>query len=172
MIILVTLLVLSLPLMVVLVLYNVFGNCRNVIDKTMVDNEEYADRDIEDLPPEIDSIEKTIFSCDPSLTLKKLQSDLSTVGRLDLSGKPEMLLEELENLTVLLLSLNPRKFRMKELNLDDSRLTVMIKRLEMFYFLSKLIFIIFLPLLMRTFYLLAGRETEMFGSSRSEGSLI
>ena len=44
--ILVTLLLLSLPLMVLLVLYNVFGNCRNVIDKTMVDNEEYADRDI------------------------------------------------------------------------------------------------------------------------------
>ena len=173
MIILVTLLVLSLPLMVVLVLYNVFGNCRNVIDKTMVDNEEYADRDIEDLPPEIDSIEKTIFSCDPSLTLKKLQSDLSTVGRLDLSGKPEMLLEELENLTVLLLSLNPRKFRMKELNLDDSRLTVMIKRLKIFYFFIKTdILIIFLPLLMRKFYLLAGRETEMFGSSRSEGRLI
>ena len=121
--ILITILLLSLPVMVLLVLYNVFGNCRNVIDKTMVDNEEYADRDIEDLPPEIDSIENTIFSCDPSLTLKKLQSDLSSVGRLDLSGKPEMSLEELENLTVLLLSLNPRKFRMKELNLDDSRLT-------------------------------------------------
>ena len=122
-IILLTILVLSLPLMVVLVLYNVFGNCRNVIDKTMVDNEEYADKDIEDLPPEIDSIENTIFSCDPSLTLKKVQSDLSSHGLLDLSGKPEMLVEELENLTVLLLSLNPRKYRMKELNLDDSRLT-------------------------------------------------
>ena len=71
--ILVTALVLSLPLMVLLVLYNVFGNCRNVIDKTLVDNEEYADRDIEDLPPEIDSIENTIFSCDPNITLKRVQ---------------------------------------------------------------------------------------------------
>ena len=59
--------------MVLLVLYNVFGNCRNVIDKTLVDNEEYADRDIEDLPPEIDSIENTIFSCDPNITLKRVQ---------------------------------------------------------------------------------------------------
>ena len=72
-IILLTLLLLSLPLMVILILYNVFGNCRNVIDKTLVDNEEYADKDIEDLPPEIDSIENTIFSCDPHLTLKKTQ---------------------------------------------------------------------------------------------------
>ena len=71
--ILVTALVLSLPLMVLLVLYNVFGNCKNVIDKTLVDNEEYADRDIEDLPPEIDSIENTIFSCDPNITLKRVQ---------------------------------------------------------------------------------------------------
>ena len=38
-----------------------------------MDNEEYADKDIEDLPPEIDSIENTIFSCDPHLTLKKSQ---------------------------------------------------------------------------------------------------
>ena len=52
---------------------NVFGNCKNVIDKTLVDNEEYADRDIEDLPPEIDSIENTIFSCDPNITLKRVQ---------------------------------------------------------------------------------------------------
>ena len=43
------LLLLALPLMVILILYNVCGNCRNVIDKTLVDNEEYADKDIEDL---------------------------------------------------------------------------------------------------------------------------
>ena len=109
--------------MVLLVLYNVFGNCKNVIDKTMVDNEEYADKDIEDLPPEIDSIENAIFSCDPMITLKRVQVDLATSGILDLSGRPEMSAEELENLTVLLLSLNPRKYRMKELNLDDTRLT-------------------------------------------------
>ena len=120
---LITALLLSLPLMVLLVLYNVFGNCRNVIDKTMVDNEEYADKDIEDLPPEIDNFENSIFSCDPSVTLKRVQVDLATAGVLDLNGKSEMVEEELENLTVLLLSLNPRKFRMKELNLDDTRLT-------------------------------------------------
>ena len=97
--------------MVLLVLYNVFGNCRNVIDKTMVDNEEYADRDIEDLPPEIGSIENSIFSCDPQITLKKLQVDLASAGLLDLNSKPEMAVEELENLTVMLLSLNPRKYR-------------------------------------------------------------
>jgi hypothetical protein len=34
-----------------------------------------------------------------------------------------MSVEELENITVLLLSLNPRRFKMRELNLDDSRLT-------------------------------------------------
>ena len=121
--VLVTALVLSLPLMIVLLLYNVFGNCRNVIDKTMVDNDEYTDRDIEDLPPEIDSIENLIFSCDPSLTLRKVQADLSSLETLDLSSKPEMSVEELENITVLLLSLNPRRYRMRELNLDDSRLT-------------------------------------------------
>ena len=109
--ILLTALLLSLPLMVLLVLYNVFGNCRNVIDKTMVDNEEYADRDIEDLPPEIGSIENSIFSCDPHITLKKLQVDLASAGLLDLNSKPEMAVEELENLTVMLLSLNPRKYR-------------------------------------------------------------
>jgi len=89
----------------------------------MVDNEEYADRDIEDLPPEIGSIENSIFSCDPHITLKKLQVDLASAGLLDLNSKPEMAVEELENLTVMLLSLNPRKYRMKELNLDDTRLT-------------------------------------------------
>ena len=34
-----------------------------------------------------------------------------------------MSVEELENVTVLLLSLNPRRFTMRELNLNDSRLT-------------------------------------------------
>ena len=34
-----------------------------------------------------------------------------------------MSVEELENITVLLLSLNPRRYRMRELNMDDSRLT-------------------------------------------------
>jgi hypothetical protein len=34
-----------------------------------------------------------------------------------------MSVEELENITVLLLSLNPRRYKMRELNLDDSRLT-------------------------------------------------
>ena len=77
----------------------------------MVDNEEYADRDIEDLPPEIGSIENSIFSCDPHITLKKLQVDLASAGLLDLNSKPEMAVEELENLTVMLLSLNPRKYR-------------------------------------------------------------
>ena len=37
--------------------------------------------------------------------------DLASSGILDLSGKPEISVEELENLTVLLLSLNPRKYR-------------------------------------------------------------
>ena len=37
--------------------------------------------------------------------------DLASAGLLDLSSKPEMSVEELENLTVLLLSLNPRKYR-------------------------------------------------------------
>jgi hypothetical protein len=121
--VLITALVLSLPLMILLVLYNVFGNCRNIVDKTLVDNEEFADRDIEDLPPEIDSIENLIFSCDPKMTLRKIQLDLAERGTLDLSGKPEMSVEELENITVLLLSLNPRRYKMRELNLDDSRLT-------------------------------------------------
>ena len=42
-------LVLSLPLMILLLLYNFFGNCRNMIDKNMVDSEEFLDQDIEDL---------------------------------------------------------------------------------------------------------------------------
>lgn len=122
-IVLVLALVLSLPLMILLVLYNVFGNCRNIVDRNMVDNDEFTDRDIEDLPPEIDSIENLIFSCDPRMTLRKVQLDLSDRETLDLSGKPEMSVEELENITVLLLSLNPRRYKMRELNLDDSRLT-------------------------------------------------
>jgi len=116
-------LVLSLPLMILLLLYNFFGNCRNMIDKTIVDNDEYLDKDIEDLPPEIDSIENPIFSCDPTLTLRKVQDDLAGFETLDLSGRPEMSVEELENITVLLLSLNPRRYKMRELNLNDSRLT-------------------------------------------------
>ena len=122
-IVLVLALVLSLPLMILLVLYNVFGNCRNIVDRNLVDNDEFMDRDIEDLPPEIDSIENLIFSCDPKLTLRKVQGDLADRETLDLSGKPEMSVEELENITVLLLSLNPRRYKMRELNLDDSRLT-------------------------------------------------
>jgi len=121
--VLVAALVLSLPLMVLLLLYNVFSNCNNVIDKTMVDNDEFLDRDIEDLPPEIDSIENLIFSCDPSLTLRKVQANLSATETLDLSSKPDMSAEELENITVLLLSLNPRRYRMRTFKLDDSRLT-------------------------------------------------
>ena len=119
----VTALVLSLPLMILLLLYNFFGNCRNMIDKNMVDNEEYIDKDIEDLPPEIDSIENPIFSCDPTLTLRKVQDDLAEYESLDLASKPEMSIKELENITVLLLSLNHRRYKMKELNLNDSRLT-------------------------------------------------
>ena len=119
----VTALVLSLPLMILLLLYNFFGNCRNMIDKNMIDCEEYNDKDIEDLPPEIDSIENPIFSCDPVLTLRKVQEDLAEYETLDLASKPEMSIKELENITVLLLSLNPRRFKMKELNLNDSRLT-------------------------------------------------
>ena len=121
--VLVAALVLSLPLMIILLLYNVFANCNNVIDKTLVDNDEFIDRDIEDLPPEIDSIENLIFSCDPSLTLRKVQADLAATGTLNLSSKPDMSAEELENITVLLLSLNPRRYHMRVLNLDDSRLT-------------------------------------------------
>eukprot|EP00092_Neocalanus_flemingeri_P005491 GFUD01005921.1.p1 GENE.GFUD01005921.1~~GFUD01005921.1.p1 ORF type:complete len:1477 (-),score=243.09 GFUD01005921.1:84-4514(-) len=121
--VLVTALVLSLPLMIILLLYNVFTNCNNVLDKTMVDNDEFIDRDIEDLPPEIDSIENLIFSCDPALTLRKIQADLSSMETLDLSSKPDMSVEELENITVLLLSLNPRRYKMRVLKLDDSRLT-------------------------------------------------
>ena len=119
----VTALVMSLPLMILLLLYNFFGNCRNMIDKNLVDNEEYLDKDIEDLPPEIDSIENPIFSCDPGLTLRKVQDDLAEYETLDLASKPEMSLKELENITVLLLSLNPRRYKMRELNLNDSRLT-------------------------------------------------
>merc|ERR1719228_2790576 len=121
--VLVLALVLSLPLMILLVLYNVFGNCRNIVDRNLVDNDEFMDRDIEDLPPEIDSIENLIFSCDPKLTLRKVQDDLAALETLDLSAKPEMSVEELENITVLLLSLNPRRYKMRELNLNDSRLT-------------------------------------------------
>ena len=121
--IVVTALVLSLPLMILLLLYNFFGNCRNMIDKSMVDNDEYLDKDIEDLPPEIDSIENPIFSCDPILTLRKVQDDLAEYETLDLASKPEMSIKELENITVLLLSLNPRRYKMRELNLNDSRLT-------------------------------------------------
>ena len=121
--VLVAALLLSLPLMVLLLLYNVFGNCSNMVDKHMVDCGEEEDGEIEDLPPEIDSIENLIFSCDPSLTLRKVQAGLADEGTLDLSSKPDMSMEELENITVLLLSLNPRKYRMSQLNLDDSRLT-------------------------------------------------
>ena len=116
-------LVLSLPLMILLLLYNFFGNCRNMIDKNMVDSEEFLDQDIEDLPPEIDSIENPIFSCDPTLTLRKIQENLAEHESLDLYSKPEMSVEELENITVLLLSLNPRRYKMRSLNLNDSRLT-------------------------------------------------
>jgi hypothetical protein len=35
-----------------------------------------VDKDIEELPPEISSIENPIFSCDPTLTLRKIQDDL------------------------------------------------------------------------------------------------
>merc|ERR1719219_2541937 len=122
-IVLVLALVLSLPLMILLVLYNVFGNCRNIVDRNLVDNDEFMDRDIEDLPPEIDSIENLIFSCDPSLTLRKIQENLAEHESLDLCARPEMSVEELENVTVLLLSLNPRRYKMRELNLNDSRLT-------------------------------------------------
>ena len=116
-------LVLSLPLMILLLLYNFFGNCRNMIDRNMVDNDEFMDKDIEDLPPEIDSIENPIFSCDPTLTLRKIQENLAENESLDLYCKPEMSVEELENITVLLLSLNHRRYKMRELNLNDSRLT-------------------------------------------------
>ena len=37
-------LVLSLPLMILLLLYNFFGNCRNMIDKTMVEADEAVDK--------------------------------------------------------------------------------------------------------------------------------
>jgi hypothetical protein len=62
-----------------------------------------------------------IFSCD--LSLRKVRADLPSLETLDLSSKPEISVEELENITMLLLSPNPRTYSMRELNLEDSRLT-------------------------------------------------
>jgi len=122
-IVLVAALVLSMPLMVGLLFYNLCGNCRSIIDTTIVDNDQFCDMNIEELPPEIGSIENPIFSSEPTLTLRRIQDQLAATETLDLSGMPAMSVEELENVTVLLLSLNPRRFTMRELNLNDSRLT-------------------------------------------------
>lgn len=122
-IVLVIALVLSMPLMLGLLFYNLFGNCKNIIDTNVLDNDQFVDRNIEELPPEIGSIENPIFSSDPTLTLRSIQDQLAATETLDLSSKPAMSVEELENVTVLLLSLNPRRFTMRELNLNDSRLT-------------------------------------------------
>ena len=111
------------PLMLGLIVYNLFGNCRSMIDTNIVDNNTFVDTNIEELPPEIGSIENPIFSSDPTLTLRKIQDQLAATETLDLSAKPAMSVEELENVTVLLLSLNPRRFTMRELNLNDSRIT-------------------------------------------------
>ena len=120
-IVLVAALVLSMPLMVGLLFYNLFGNCRNIIDTNVLDNDQFIDTNIEELPPEIVSFENPIFSSDPTLSLRKIQDLLATTETLDLSSRPAMSLEELENVTVLLLSLNPRRFSMRELNLNDCR---------------------------------------------------
>ncbi|MCP3665532.1 MAG: hypothetical protein GY696_24050 [Gammaproteobacteria bacterium] len=59
--------------MVGLLFYNLCGNCRNIIDTNIVDNDQFIDTNIEELPPEIGSIENPIFSCDPTLTLRRIQ---------------------------------------------------------------------------------------------------
>ena len=49
------------------------------------------DKDIEELPPEINSIENPIFSCDPTLTLRKVQDNLDAteiLGKLSPAPPP------------------------------------------------------------------------------------
>ena len=93
----------SMPLMVGLLFYNLCGNCRNIIDTNVVDNDQFIDTNIEELPPEIGSIENPIFSSDPTLTLRRIQDGLAATEALDLSGKPAMSIEASVNLINLMI---------------------------------------------------------------------
>ena len=54
--------------------------------------DQFVDKDIEELPPEISSIENPIFSCDPTLTLRTIQEFLGVTPLLgDAANAPDLI---------------------------------------------------------------------------------
>ena len=76
-----------------------------------------------ELPPEIDKGETGIFQSDPTKTLAAFQKDLEESGTIDLGRKVDVTAEEAEVFSMLLLSLNRKKYPLKLLVLDNCDLT-------------------------------------------------
>jgi hypothetical protein len=95
-------------------LYNLKSGFRAV---EMSDGEEEGQNTLE-LPPEIDRGETTIFNSDQSKTLACLQKDLEeNNGLIDLSRKVDYTADEFEVFSMLLLSLNRKRYNRNTRNI-------------------------------------------------------
>ena len=122
-------LVMTIPIAVLVFLYNIKNGFRAVdLEQGLDANDSNCNIDganILELPPEIESGESPLFQCDPKRkTLAKFQEDLAEDnGVIDLSRHLEVTADEFEMFSVILLSLNRKKYPMKLLILDNCELT-------------------------------------------------
>ena len=87
------------------------------------EGEEGGGVDTLELPPELDRGERAIFNLDPGRTLASFQRDLEETGRIDLRRKVDYSADEFEVFSMLLLSLNRKRYPLRSLILDNCDLT-------------------------------------------------
>lgn len=127
-------LVLTIPVAILVFLYNLKSGFRAV---EMSDGEEEGQNTLE-LPPvegggdpaavggvgSVGTREKSLFNSYPGRTLSSIQKNLEDDGGVvDLSKKPDITADEFEVFTMLLLSLNRKKYPLKRLHLDNCDIT-------------------------------------------------
>ncbi len=100
--------------------YNLKSGFRAV---ELSEGEEGGGVDTLELPPELDRGERAIFNLDPGRTLASFQRDLEETGRIDLRRKVDYSADEFEVFSMLLLSLNRKRYPLRSLILDNCDLT-------------------------------------------------
>merc|ERR1719318_1746434 len=124
-IILILLIIMMIPFMVLLFIYNLFA--RNLQQKRSLDFGEavkiaYKHR-TEELPPDLLCKNGNIIGGTEAVNSTHIRENLMNKGILDLHGKRKINEEELKNIVSFVLSLNSKRFKKNELNMNDMRLT-------------------------------------------------
>ncbi|TRY73782.1 hypothetical protein TCAL_16897 [Tigriopus californicus] len=107
-------LILTIPIAVLIFIYNLKNGFRAVD----IADEEEGQNTLE-LPPEVDNAETIIFHSDPDRTLVALQKELEETRKIDLSRKCDYTADEFDVFAMLILSLNRKRYPLKVLNLDN-----------------------------------------------------